>query len=64
MRAATSSISHFGVEVAPQTPTRWIEVGNGPVISSAAEIKVVLGLALRHSSNSTLPLELFLPATK
>lgn len=45
----TSSISHMGVEVAPETPTVCTHSGRGSVISSAEEIKVVWGLAERAS---------------
>ena len=64
IRTATSSISHFGVDVAPHTPTLPTSSGNGSVISFTSEIKTVFGFAFRHSSSSILPFELFFPATK
>ena len=50
MRSATSSMSHLGVEVAPQTPTLWTSGGRGSVISAASEMNTERGLASRHWS--------------
>ena len=50
MRSATSSMSHLGVEVAPQTPTLWTSGGRGSVISAASEMNTERGLANRHWS--------------
>ena len=50
MRSATSSMSHLGVEVAPQTPTLWTSGGRDSVISAASEMNTERGLASRHWS--------------
>ena len=50
MRSATSSMSHLGVEVAPQTPTLWTSGGRGSVISATSEMNTERGLASRHWS--------------
>lgn len=50
MRSATSSMSHLGVEVAPQTPTLWTSGGRGSVISATSEMNMERGLASRHWS--------------
>jgi hypothetical protein len=41
MRAATSSISHLGVDVAPHMPARRTSSGKGAFIDEASEIKTV-----------------------
>ncbi len=47
-RSATSSISHLGVDVAPQTPTLRISSGSGSVMSVAEVINTERGFAWRH----------------
>lgn len=64
MASEISSISHLGVEVAPQTPMELAPANRELSISSALSIKCELALTFLHSLNSILPLELFLPLTK
>ena len=64
MASAHSSISHFGVDVAPQMPTERQSSNQTKSISDAASTKYERGFTLRHSSYKTFPLELFLPHTK
>lgn len=64
MASAHSSISHFGVDVAPQMPTERQSSNQAKSISDAASTRYERGFTLRHSSYRTFPLELFLPHTK
>ena len=65
MRLRQSSMSHLGVEVAPQMPTLptspWNHSGR---MSSGLSTWYVAGLTLRQASQSTRPLLLFCPQTK
>ena len=57
MASEISSISHLGVEVAPQTPMELAPANRELSISSALSIKCELALTFLHSLNSILPLE-------
>ena len=75
MASRHCSISHFGVDVAPQIPTDSAPSNQVLSISEAswlnqkdwdAEESSVMwerGLTFRHSENSTFPFELFFPHT-
>ena len=56
-----SSISHFGVLVAPQMPMELQPCSQWKSISLAVSIIYDFRLAFLHSLKSTLPLLLFLP---
>lgn len=63
IREATDSSSHFGVDVAPHTPTRS-SGRNHSVRTSPAQLTLyVLMFTERHKSQRTLPLELSFPDT-
>jgi hypothetical protein len=64
IEVATFSKSHFGVEVAPHTPTRSSSRNHSFLISSTEPIWYVLIFRDLHSSHKTRPLELSLPDTK
>ena len=59
MASAHSSISHFGVDVAPQMPTERQSSYQAKSISDAASTRYVRGFSLRQSSFKTFPVELF-----
>ena len=63
MASRHSSISHFGVLVAPHIPTVDTFSSHCFSISSALSMRWLLGFTLRHSPNNTFPFELFLPLT-
>ena len=63
MYSATSSSSHFGVDVAPQTPTLSSALNHSLLISDTESMWYVLILSDLQRSQSTLPFELAFPDT-
>ena len=63
MDPATSSSSHFGVEVAPQTPTLSSALNQSLLISATESMWYVRMFRDLHRSHRTFPFELALPDT-
>lgn len=64
MASEISSISHLGVEVAPQTPMELAPANRELSISSALSIKCELALTFLHSSEQHLAVRAFFAADK
>jgi hypothetical protein len=64
IKPATSSNSHFGVDVAPQTPMLSPSWNHEKSISSILSILYDLGFTDLHELKRIAPLELSLPETK
>lgn len=62
MAAATFSISHFGVEVAPQMPTDRQPANHSARSSPSSSMLWLRGLAAIQAAKRALPLELFFAA--
>lgn len=63
-RSRTASISHIGVEVAPQMPTRSFGENHPACTSSGRLTKKVPSFTALQTSYKTFPLEDFIPDTK
>ena len=64
MASEISSISHLGVEVAPQTPMELAPANRELSISSALSIKCELALTFFTLTEQHLAVGTFLPLTK
>ena len=62
--SATSSRSHFGVDVAPHTPTLSSALNHSLFISPTESMFYVLILSVLQRSHRTFPFELAFPDTK